>query len=43
MIISDTSVITNLISIDHIEDSTFWISPPLYNKILELAGEKEDE
>lgn len=24
-----------------IEDSTFWISPPLYNKILELAGEKE--
>jgi predicted nucleic acid-binding protein len=26
-----------------IEDSTFWISPPLYNKILELAGEKEDE
>lgn len=25
-----------------IEDSTFWISPLLYNKILELAGEKEE-
>ncbi len=43
MIISDASVITNLISIDYIEDSTFGISPPLYNKILVLAGEKEDE
>lgn len=26
-----------------IADSTFWITPPLYNKILELAGEKEDD
>lgn len=43
MIISDTSVITKLISIDPIEDSTFGISPLLDNNIWELAGEKEDE